>query len=122
MLPELEFRTGFAEMQADPLYNQLVTKLDPAHIRPSNKLIAIVACILGQKWTDPRMTWMSIDSQGIVNSDGDFIGSVDDLDRNLAGLLEAAGVTAEERVLFERLRANGIDDHRREVAEPEPSV
>jgi hypothetical protein len=122
VLPELEHRTGFAELKADPLYESLVVKLDPAHISLSGKMTAIVACILGQEWSNPRMAWLSIDSQGNVVSDADFIGSADDLDRNLAGVLDTAEVTPSERVLFERLRANGIDDHRREVTGPEPSV
>ena len=122
MLPELEHRVGFAALAADALYESLVTKLDPSHIKLSDRMTAIVACILGQEWTEPRMAWLSIDSQGNLVSDAEFIGSASDLERNLAGALEVADVTDAERRLFEKLLKASIDDHRKEVEEPEYAV
>ena len=122
MLPELEHRPGFAALAKDPLYESLVTKLDPAHIKLSRRMTAIVACILGQEWTEPRMAWLYIDSQGMFGSESNFIGPASDLERNLTGMLGVAEVTAEERLLFEKLLKASIDDHRTEVEEPEYAV
>jgi hypothetical protein len=122
MLPELEHRPGFAALAANPAYDDLIAKLHPTNFRMSGRMTAIMACILGQEWTDPRMAWLSIDSQGNFVSDAEFIGSASDLERNLTGALEAAAVTPDERALFEKLLAVSIDDHRKEVPEPEYAV
>ena len=119
MLPELEHRPGFATLAKDANYESLVTKLDPSHIKLSDRMTAIVACVLGQEWTEPRMAWLWIDSQGNFGSEANFIGNSIDLERNITGVLEVAEVTPAERALFEKLLACSIDDHRTEVPEPE---
>lgn len=122
MLPELEFRTGFTALASDPAYTGLVAKLSPAHLTLSGRMTAIVACVLGQEWTDPRMAWLYIDSQGNFGSDSEFIGNSVDLERNLTGLLGTAEVTPAESALFGKLLACSIDDHRTEVPEPDYAV
>ena len=119
-LPEHEFRAGFADLAKDPQYAALVSKLSPRRFsNMSGRMAAIVGCILGQEFTNPRMAWLSISSDGFVTSDADFIGDSLSLERNLANLLEAADLTPPERELFNKLMATGIEDHRREVPEPE---
>jgi hypothetical protein len=75
----------------------LIQKLHPSNFTAmSPKMAAIVAYILGVKWTDPELRSLAITSDGYVVSDSLFIGSVDDLERNINELLNVAGLTEEE--------------------------
>lgn len=85
-------------------------KLDPGHIKVSGKFTAILAYLLGEKWTDPAITELVITSDGIVlaadTNDPFFdsiIGDEGDLDCNLHGVSTAAGLTdAEQAYLMTR--------------------
>lgn len=81
----------------------------------SPKMAAIVAHILGESWTNPEIMWLSISCDGFVTSDSDFIGSVDDLERNTHNLLDAAELTKEERLEFWRMYHGKIDDWRQQI-------
>ena len=82
----------------------LAQKLNPNRFTDmSAKMAAIVGFVLGENWTNPTITDMHITSDGYVlaQQQGDlgmneFIGSVDDLERNWYNLLEAAQLSMDE--------------------------
>lgn len=76
----------------------------------SPKMAAIVGYIIGENWTNPRITGFSVTSDGFVlcstNRDpsyNGFIGSLEDLRRNWYDLLEYAELTPEEYTEANRL-------------------
>ena len=83
----------------------LTRKLHPSRFpHMSNKMAAIVAYILDEQWTSPRITEMAITSDGQVLTamDGEvglnhIIGGAKDLDRNIEDLLDAAELSNEEK-------------------------
>lgn len=84
----------------------LIQKLHPARFTGmSGKMVAIVAHILNQHWTFPRIAELTVTSDGhlLARHDGDcgfnnYIGTVADLEANWKRLLIAAGLTdAEQR-------------------------
>lgn len=83
----------------------LARKLHPRNFSAmSPKMTAIVACILRQKWTEPRLTALMVTSDGFLlgQHEGDcgfneFIGGVDDLRRNWDALLVAAQLRPAEK-------------------------
>ena len=91
----------------------LSDKLHPTQFSDmSPKLGAIVACILGENWTSPRLSHLSITSDGFVVSGDHFIGSAQDLQRNIDNLLEVADLTKEETRVFWELYACNVTDWR----------
>ena len=78
----------------------------------SPKMAAIVASILGEKWTDPPMGSISITSDGYAISGDCFIGSADDLMRNVQNLIIAAELTSEEKKEFWALYNGKVTDWR----------
>ena len=78
----------------------------------SPKMTAIVAYVLGEHWTEPEVAWLSVSSDGHVVSDAHFIGSGQDLDRNIANLLDAAELTEEQRREWHVLYCAKVDDWR----------
>ena len=93
-------------------YDSLVEKLHPqSWPNLSGRMIAIVACILGQEWTTPQMHGIAITADGHVTCMEDYIGLASDFERNIAGLLEHANLTPEERAEWDRLYSQ-IDDWR----------
>ena len=98
----------------------LQQKLHPARFSDmSPQMAAIVGCIIGIPCIDPSLTSMHITSDGFVlaTAEGDigandFIGSADDLDRNWENLLVAAGLSEDEVVAANDLRANVTTDWR----------
>lgn len=86
----------------------------------SGKMAAIVAYVLGEDWTSPRITEMAVTSDGgvLAAEDGEvglnhFIGDGGDLDRNVRNLLDVAGLTDEERAEWGRLYQARVEDWRR---------
>jgi hypothetical protein len=83
----------------------LAEKLHPTRFtRMSNKMAAIVGCILGQHWTSPAIAELVVTSDGHVlgRNVGDcghnaYIGTIVDLEANWQRLLDAAGLTVAER-------------------------
>jgi len=91
----------------------LVEKLHPKRFTDmSPKMAAIVGCILGESWTTPGVTDLSITSDGCVVCFESFIGSVEDFDRNIENLLVAADLTNEERKEFDTHYNNRVTDWR----------
>ena len=78
----------------------------------SPKMAAIVATILGEQWTNPTMGSIYITSDGYAASGDCFIGSVDDLMRNIQNLIIAAELTSEEKKEFWRLYNGKVTDWR----------
>jgi len=103
-----------ARVGIDSPMASLVRKLRP-ELWPnlSPRLRTIVGFVLGQEWTAPVLSSLAITADGqVVAGEEGYIGVVSDLDRNLNWMLAVADLTAEERALFDRLRASRIEDHR----------
>ena len=89
----------------------LAQKLNPARFTAiSGKMAALVGYFLGETFTEPAIASLVVTSDGFVLAmhEGDigynaFIGSAFDLRRNWKALLDAAGLTAEERGQADRL-------------------
>ena len=88
----------------------------------SGKMAAIIGYVLGEAWTDPEITALSVTSDGFVTTPSEFIGEPADLDRNILNLLVAAGLSAEERAEFERLYRDRVDDWRPVLSGPAPAT
>ena len=102
----------------------LAQKLHPGRFPGmSPKMAAIVSYVLGEgEWTDPAIQEMAIASDGGVLAGhvgdvglNDFIGSAEDLERNVRNLLDVAGLTDEERAEWDRIYGKIIDWRRAEV-------
>ena len=70
----------------------------------SDRMAAIVGCILGMEWSEPNIAELVITSDGylLARNTGHigfnaFIGLARDLQRNWDNLLNAAGLTGKER-------------------------
>ncbi len=97
----------------------LKAKLSPDRLKVSGKFSAILGFLVGEAFTDPQITGMTITSDGIVlaaRTDdmlmNEIIGDVSDLDRNLINMGEVIGLTGEERSLLMRLRLRKVQDWR----------
>ena len=83
----------------------LARKLHPRNFAAMSPMMtAIVACILGQKWTEPRLAALMVTSDGFVlgQNEGDvgfnaFIGPETDLRRNWSTLLVATQLRPAEK-------------------------
>jgi hypothetical protein len=101
----------------------LADKLRPDHFTAmSGRRAAIVAYILGESWTEPAISALSVTSDGFVTTEAEFFGEAADLDRNLLNLLIAAELTPEERAEFERRYSERVDDWRPVLAGPAPAT
>lgn len=101
---------------------EFADRINPSKFNFSPKLVAIVGAIIGHDYgvRDRRgglLSHLSITSDGYVTaastmSDGGgaFIGSADDLERNLSAY--RAELTAEDRAEFDRLYALSVQDWR----------
>ena len=101
--------------------SSLAKKLNPNRFTAmSGKMAAIVAYILGEKWTDPAISDMAITSDGFLLAQhegdmglNDFMGAASDLDRNVANLIVTAELTQDEQAEWQRLYKARITDWRR---------
>ena len=108
------------------LETALATKLHPRRFTAmSGRMAALVAYVLGEHWTEPEIAELHITGDGFVlaRQDGDvgcndFIGSVQDLERNTANLLAAAELTEEERKVWAFLYRTRVTDWRRNGQTP----
>jgi hypothetical protein len=83
---------------------RLVGKLHPTQVRVSPLFHAVLACLLGQTgWTTPELASLTVTSDGFLlgmrQGDcgfNDFLGTHDDLARNLRGVAEAVGLISAE--------------------------
>ena len=84
--------------------NSLAEKLNPGRFTAmSGKMAALVAYVLEEHWTNPAIAELVISSDGFVLAReagdvgcNDFIGSAEDLERNVRNLLDAAELLPEE--------------------------
>jgi len=98
----------------------LKEKLHPKQFSAmSGKMAAIVGYVVGEQFTDPELAEIAITSDGFVlgrRSDdcglNEWIGSVSDLECNIASLLEAAGLTKQEKAEWQRCYSARIMDWR----------
>lgn len=89
----------------------LVRKLHPSRFTAmSGKMAAIVAYIIGQRWTDPALIELVATSDGFLlgchEGDcgcNDILGTVNELKSNWGRLLDAAGLCPAERRNANRL-------------------
>jgi hypothetical protein len=70
----------------------------------SGRMAAVVGCILGEKWSKPRIAELVVTSDGWVLARNTgrlgcdtIVGTAADLERNWENLLRAAGLSSEER-------------------------
>jgi len=101
----------------------LAEKLRPDRFTEmSGKMAAIVGYILGESWTEPHISALSVTSDGFVTTESEFLGEAADLDRNILNLLVAADLSVEERAEFERLYRERVDDWRPVLSGPAPAT
>lgn len=101
--------------------SSLAKKLNPNRFTAmSGKMAAIVGYILGEEWTDPAISDMAITSDGFLLAQhegdiglNDFMGAASDLERNVANLTIAAGLTQDEQAEWQGLYNSRITDWRR---------
>jgi hypothetical protein len=81
----------------------------------SNRMIALVACVIGEHWTSPRIVSLCVTSDGflLAMQEGDcgfndFIGTADEFESNWNRLLDCADLTTEERNQAERLYRQAV--------------
>lgn len=102
---------------------ELATKLHPSGFTEmSGKMAAIVAYVLGEHWTEPELAEIHVSADGFVlaRQAGDvgcneWIGSVQDLERNVATLLRAAELTPEQCQNWQELYRRRVTDWRNGV-------
>ena len=85
----------------------------------SGKMVAILACILDQRWTQPQLQHLHITDDGwlLAEHAGDcganhLLGCAEDLDRNLGNILRLAELTPTEEIDFEKAYRQAVTDHR----------
>ena len=96
----------------------LAVKLHPSRFTAmSGKMAAIVAHVVGERWTSPAIVELVVTSDGhlLACHEGDcgcndYLGTVDDLKSNWARLLEVAELTPEERQEAGRLFQRAVSD------------
>ena len=103
----------------EPELDALTGKFHPNRMKCSAKLTALLARLLGgYRWTDPAIVELILTSDTIMaREEGDigansFIGAPEDFTRNLRGVVDAAGVTNDERIRLAVLFSNNVTDHR----------
>lgn len=84
-------------------HQAVVSKLHPSRVRTSPRFTAILACLLDQEWTWPRIEQLTVTCDGFLLAmrEGDvgfndFIGGYAELVRNLEGIGEVAGLSEGE--------------------------
>ena len=106
-------------MKQNKTLKSLRAKLHPARFTDmSSKMAAIVGCVVDETYTNPRIVHMIVTSDNFVLGQhfGDcgfnqFIGDIADLNENWFNLLQAAGLTNDERQLAESLFEQAVPQH-----------
>jgi hypothetical protein len=83
----------------------IIEQMHPARVGYGHdgKMCAIVACILGQDWTDPSIRALTVTSDGFLLASvgaslaNDFIGTLSELSRNWQRLCDHCKLTPAER-------------------------
>ncbi len=92
------------------IHAALAKKLHPARFSDmSGKMAAILGFMLGESWSNPEMVSLYVTSDGFIGTANAFLGDAKDYVRNIDTLLDAAGVTAEERAYWLQLEMEKID-------------
>lgn len=94
----------------------VVEKFSPSKLKVSGKFTAILACLLGgEEWTNPPIAELCITADNFLMARmegdigfNDFVGSGDDLARNICGVIETVGLNEEEKKIFGNLAAQNI--------------
>lgn len=86
----------------------------------SARMAAIIGYLVGEDYASPSITNLVVTSDGVVLAEHEgspgttgFIGSADDLHRNLNELIAAAGLTGEEEAEFRALIATRVTRYER---------
>jgi len=81
----------------------LVEALSPSRVQTSPKFTAVLAFILDEHWTDPRIIGLTVLSDGLVMIahdddpfDNHMLGYEDELFVNLDGIAQAAGLSSDD--------------------------
>lgn len=93
----------------------LSDKLNPNRFTAmSPKFAAMVGFILGEEWTQPVMTSLTITSDGILLTDmgNAIVGDADSFYDNIRRLMVAADLTLDEQVEFVTLLRQRVADWR----------
>jgi hypothetical protein len=115
-------RSDLATAKGYGLPVSIADKLHPDRFTAmSGKMAAIIAYVLGEAWTEPEITALSVTSDGFITTDSEFLGDASDLDRNILNVLLAAGLTDDERQEFERRYRERVDDWRPVLSGPRPA-
>jgi hypothetical protein len=96
------------ETEENELKLSIANKLRPERFPAvSPKMFALLAALLNQAWTNPRVASIVATSDGFlvarpVGSTGfdDFVGSFADFERNTFGMADAAGDLTEQEMEF----------------------
>ena len=94
----------------------LIRKLHPSRYpNMSGKMVALLACILDQDWTDPKINQMIVTSDGFLLAQlcghcgfDDFVGTQSELRSNWNNLLKVAKLSQAESKLAEQLYAEVV--------------
>jgi len=93
--------------------DDLIERFSPDRLNVSGRLYAILGCLLGgQRWTEPWYEEIAVTSDGHVigalpDGHGEYLAVVSDLEENLRGVVDAVGLTRDERLrLAEIIEAN----------------
>ena len=91
---------------------KLIELFHPRRFRTSGLMHAFLQQILGTDWVTPRLGSISITSDGFLICGGNFYGAASDLERNLTGCAEAAGLDENETAHLFDLYRSAITDWR----------
>jgi hypothetical protein len=101
--------------------NMITDKLHPRRFpRMSGRMAAVTGYILGRRWTRPRIVELVVTSDGwlLARDEGQvtcnvIVGTAADLERNWNSLLDAAGLTSEEKQEAEERCRMAVRDYRK---------
>lgn len=92
------------------IQESLAKKLHPSVLQVSSQFHAVLACLVGENWTRPRIVELAVTSDDVVwgvseRMDREFISTLNDLLKNIEGVCATVHATPEERAyLLERAR------------------
>lgn len=97
---------GLEISAVEPELDELTGKFCPERLNVSGMFTALLARMLGGfRWTNPSIAEIILTADNCVMArrEGDiganeFIGSLDDLKRNLRGVVDVVGLNPEERI------------------------
>lgn len=88
-------------------------KLHPNRVRTGGKLTAFLGYLFQVRWTRPSISHLTITSDGMMLEGAmanEYLGDVGDLERNIRGIGEVAGLTeAETQYVIDLIPATAND-------------